>query len=391
MSCIRLVSIGYSERVHSDLEWVLEPITLSQVNLLVGKNATGKSRTISVIFSLAKLLSPSPKFLVDNGSYVAEFDDNGVRLRYELSLESGAVNFEKYSIDGRVVLSRSPEAIAKIETHGAEGGPSMTPFSPPMNELAVLIRRDAIQHPYLERLHEWALSVRCYMFGSALGKDNIGLIVKDAPDADDRDFNQVVGIFRKAEREFGPKLIDAVKSDMAEMQYAIEDIKSMVPTGVVITSSVGDSLGGLSCIGVKENGVVGFIEQTSISQGMFRALSILVQVNYSQMANRASCILIDDIGEGLDFERSTRLIGILRKKAAAASFQLIMTTNDKFVMNNVPLTEWLVLQRQGGVVRCRDYRNSKQLFDDFKFTGLSNFSFLEMDFLSDDERSESAI
>jgi hypothetical protein len=122
------------------------------------------------------------------------------------------------------------------------------------------------------------------------------------------------------------------------------------------------------------------VDQFEMSQGMFRALSILIQVNYAGMAHQSYCILIDDIGEGLDFDRSTRLIELLREKALESSFQLIMATNDRFVMDRVPLEEWSVLQRHGGHVRVLNYANSRELFEDFKFTGLSNFSFLETDF-----------
>ena len=92
--------------------------------------------------------------------------------------------------------------------------------------------------------------------------------------------------------------------------------------------------------------------------------------------------MIDDIGEGLDFERSWRLIDLLRRKAEDTSIQLVLLTNDRFVMNHVPLDEWSVLQRQGGHVRVRNCENSRDVFEEFKFTGLSNFSFLEMDFVS---------
>jgi len=119
-----------------------------------------------------------------------------------------------------------------------------------------------------------------------------------------------------------------------------------------------------------------------MSQGMFRALSIIIQVNYSQMAHRANCILIDDIGDGLDFERSTRLIDILRTKARQSSFQLIMTTNDQFVMNHVPLDEWSVLERDGCHVHVRNHENARQAFEHFRFVGMSNFAFFEMDFAS---------
>jgi hypothetical protein len=127
-----------------------------------------------------------------------------------------------------------------------------------------------------------------------------------------------------------------------------------------------------------------------MSQGMFRAFSILIQVNYSQMSKKATCILIDDIGEGLDFERSCLLIDVLRKKADEPKIQLIMSTNDRFVMNNVPLEEWSVLLRHGGRVQVRNYNNSKDVFDEFKFTGLSNFSFLELDFIGSSQPTEAS-
>lgn len=40
---------------------------------------------------------------------------------------------------------------------------------------------------------------------------------------------------------------------------------------------------------------------------MYRALAVIIHLNYLLLAKKTSCILIDDIGEGLDFERSTAL------------------------------------------------------------------------------------
>ena len=78
----------------------------------------------------------------------------------------------------------------------------------------------------------------------------------------------------------------------------------------------------------------------------------------------------------------------MRQKAKDSSIQLIMTTNDRFVMNQVPLEDWSVLQRQGSHVRVLNYANSRDLFEEFKFTGLSNFSFLETDFANGPQAAE---
>jgi hypothetical protein len=59
-----------------------------------------------------------------------------------------------------------------------------------------------------------------------------------------------------------------------------------------------------------------------------------------------------------------------------------MSTNDRFVMNNVPLEYWQVIQRDGGKCKIFNYKNSKEKFDDFEYTGLNNFDFLATDFIN---------
>jgi hypothetical protein len=117
---------------------------------------------------------------------------------------------------------------------------------------------------------------------------------------------------------------------------------------------------------------------------MFRALSLVIQLNYSEMTSQGWCVLVDDIGEGLDFERSCALIDLLMAKAKASSLQLIMATNDRFVMNRVPLEYWSILQRHGSQCKVFNYSNARARFDEFRFTGLSNFDFFAVDFLGEE-------
>ena len=109
--------------------------------------------------------------------------------------------------------------------------------------------------------------------------------------------------------------------------------------------------------------------------GMFRCLALIINVNYSVMTHQAECILIDDIGEGLDCERSVNLIKLLIRKCNQHRFQLIMTTNNRFVMNEVALKHWRIIDRRGGIVSLLNSQNSKKAFDEFKYLGLSNFDF----------------
>jgi Fe-S cluster assembly ATPase SufC len=99
------------------------------------------------------------------------------------------------------------------------------------------------------------------------------------------------------------------------------------------------------------------------------------QSEFHHQITTGRSIVIDDVGEGLDFERSMALIKLLIKKCKHKNLQLLMATNDRFVMNEVELRYWHVVHRTGNHVRILDYQNTKKRFDEFKFLGLSNFDF----------------
>jgi hypothetical protein len=89
----------------------------------------------------------------------------------------------------------------------------------------------------------------------------------------------------------------------------------------------------------------------------------------------STCILIDDIGEGLDYERSTALIKLLINKCLKSKSQIVLTTNDKFIMNNTDLEYWNVIIRDKGIISLVNKKKDPILFEQFRFTGLNNFDF----------------
>ena len=131
---------------------------------------------------------------------------------------------------------------------------------------------------------------------------------------------------------------------------------------------------------VKEKDLPGRTYQFEMFQGMFRALSLIIQANICMLEGSSELFIIDDIGEGLDHNRASKLIREIIKNAENSSIQLVMATNDRYVMNNVPLKYWQVIRREKGSCRFYNYRNSKDIFDDFKLTGLNNFDFLSSGF-----------
>jgi len=49
-------------------------------------------------------------------------------------------------------------------------------------------------------------------------------------------------------------------------------------------------------------------------------------------------------------------------------------------MNTVEIENWAVLHRDGNKISLYNYENSKEIFEEFKFTGLNNFDFYASEF-----------
>jgi hypothetical protein len=368
---MRLKSISFVEWQGSAQEWRLEKLSFGSRMLIVGKNSAGKSRSVRVTAGLARnLIGSQPPGL--SGDYVAIFEDVGKEYIYELRYQDTEVVLERISIDGRNLLTRGPGGAGTIFAEKVSGGLAIE-FQVPPNILAAVARRDAIQHSFIEPLFEWANSLRFYQFGG-IAQGALAIFVPLGQQVDDRDENAVVGIFREGQKLFGTPFVESLKADLAAIGYDVETIELAAPISIRFGPGGPQPMS----LNLKERELQGVTDQLGMSTGMFRVLALLIHVNFAQFKGSASSVIIDDIGEGLDFDRSLRLIELLRARAEKFNFQLVMTTNDKFVMNHVPLDEWTVLHRSASVVHVRNQENSKVAFDEFKFTGLSNFSFFEM-------------
>lgn len=376
---MELKSISYSEYEGQPQEWRLEKLELGSINLLVGKNASGKTRVLNVINGLAKLFSSEIPNAFVSGNYDAVFVSKGKLYRYILECHDRKVVREEFVFDGKCVLRRGPGGggtiFAKKENRTVQ-------FQTPEAQLAVVARRDSLQHPFFECLHTWGKSLRHFAFGEHLGKKLFAVLAKDHPiDSDPKSTEQVISVFRQGTRLLGKRYKKAIMEHMAAIGYPLLGIGLKAPSGFQVVPP-GPPAPQMVCLYVKEKGLRGVTEQHLISQGMFRALSLIIQLTYSQLSRKRSCVLIDDIGEGLDFERSCALLQLITTKFRNSCAQLIMATNDRFVMNSVPLQAWIILDRKKEVVSVYSYQNARKYFDEFKYTGMSNFDFFSMNFIN---------
>jgi len=374
---MQLESITYAQFEGEPEEWSIKDFTFGNINLIVGKNATGKSRTLSVIRGLGNLVSGDVKLQYKSGNYKVIFDKDGEKLTYLLKYEKSKVIEEKLTIDSTTKLDRGPTGEGTI--CAVKENLRNMEFQVAPSELACVNRRDSVQHPFFEDLHKWGKNLRHYAFGQKMGSDCFAVLKKDKEEEELnlKESNRVVAIFNKGQKKYPETFIDNVKTDMAKIGFNLDYITVGAPTSMTVQNLLEPPQGIL----VKESDLKGTTDQNSISQGMFRALSLVIQLNYSLLASIPSCILIDDIGEGLDYERASALIKLLIDKAKKSSVQLIMSTNDRFVMNNVHLEYWSIMRRFPNESKIYNYINSRKQFDGFELTGLNNFDFFTSDFV----------
>ncbi len=373
-----LVKLSYSEYKDQARYWEVRDATFSDINLIVGKNSSGKSRLLSVINSFAKLLSGQHKPF-ESCKFSTIIKLNGREFSYDIAFENGAIVNERLLVDNDEKLVRSNDGSGKIfyETEN-----KFLDFKLPPDAIAAVNRRDEKQHPYLMDLHAWASGVAIYLFGSDFGKRQVmglneaELLFRNPvpPLFDDPD--NLVGVYSSAYARYGDEFDQSIIADMGLLGYSLKDVGS-----ANIQEMINVPFSAI-CLFTQEEDLGFKNPQMQMSQGMFRALALAIHLNVCAFSKNKQLILVDDIGEGLDYERAVAIIDLLISKAKDNDMQIVMTSNDRFVMNKVPLTYWSVIKRSGGVVKMFNERNSKERFEHFKFIGLNNFDFFASDYFS---------
>lgn len=379
---MRLQSISFSAAPKNRIGWSIDGCALKSINLISGKNSSGKTRLLKSIYTLASILTSSPYRIAKDTSFYwdIELADGENNIKFAVQYSDNKFIKEELIYNGELYLKRNSEGKGKIlyEELGLD-----VEFEIDLSKSVIASKRDKKQHPSIESFFIWAENLYMYKFGTMLGRDTL-MSVGASSDVSssqllmlNKDDEAVVAKFTIGIDKFGDKFKRKVLQDLKAVGYNVDDI-STITTSLPKDSPPDSALPNL--IYIIEHGIKDKIFQVEISQGMFRVISLLIQLNYLELNisnNNGATILIDDIGEGLDFERSSNLIKLIISKVESIEekVQLIMTTNDKFVMNIVPLKYWLIADKEYGKIKFYSQDTNKKEFDDFEFIGLNNFDF----------------
>lgn len=334
--------------------WELSDMSdLKQTNLLVGKNASGKTRTINALRSVTSFMQMKHSGPVKESSFRTTLsfsnpEDENWSMEYTFEIADNKVVFEQLNVCGTTLLKRN----AKCGVLKGE------PVEPPLEKLTVQVRRDRSAYPEIETLMEWAESV------IVISCSNLN------------PFTSISGV---------PDIVNPLSlSDIVE-NLSSPEIKKIIKLanglGYDIQHIDIQSLSDLKFIYVKEKYVREIIPSLYLSSGMLRLLYLLCFLEYMKHEKKYRLLLIDDLGEGLDYKRATLLGKIVFKECQNEHIQLVSSSNDPFLMDVVDISNWQILRRNKTKIRALNEDNNKELFNLFRITGLSNFDLFSSDFI----------
>ena len=130
-------------------DWRLaSPINLQEVNLLVGKNAVGKSKTVRALGNVLLYLMQLSERISTSDIFRCKllFEDKDGFISYEFQLKKSNVVYESLIANGETRLYRNEsETLLCGEL-----------INPPSNKLTLHVRRDVLQYPFIEKIMLWA-------------------------------------------------------------------------------------------------------------------------------------------------------------------------------------------------------------------------------------------
>ena len=361
---LTLKKLSYKEYEGKPEFWSIDGVDLNQVNIIVGKNSTGKTRLLNVIKNTARMFSKNTVAL-SSGDWELTFENSSNELyKYQLQVENNQVQKESLFEGKTKILSRSPKSCWLINVQSGD----KVKIAPPSDRLVIQVRRDQQDYPYLEDIFKWSDSFYGFIF-SATKPTELSALNTDEQEVALDSLMVVPNLLNKEMQKYGPEFTQVIFEDMEALGYPIEtvELKQMLfPAGRLA-----------NVIMLKEKGLKCNTSQINMSSGMYRALATVIIVNHLLRKKSPCTLAIDDIGEGLDYDRSVRLINLVLQKMHGKNIQVLFTTNDRHLLNTVDIENWNILERQGHSVKGYNYTNSKKAFDDFLATGLSNFDLLK--------------
>jgi len=336
---------------HKAGDWEINNLVLGDVNLIVGENATGKSKTLDAILNFQKLIIKKFDFIYEKKYWwrVCCLTDNNTKIEYEIRINDKTIKAETLKVNGKTLIKRKIDNCNIFSVKESK----FISISPPKKELVINVRRDIQEFPEFEHILRWADFSKNYNFFKFDNIEDETGIARFFTFLNGKQQLKVISICKKVGFNFMEIEPEHAGYDSLVLRFKEPDVKYR-------------------------------ISFSNLSQGMKRAIGLIIdlELRVNSVPDIKETLIIDDLGEGLDYKKATNLGKYIFKRCKEAGIQLIATSNDNFLMDVIDLEHWNILTRKGSKVSAINKTTHPKIFEDFMFTGLSNFSLLTSDYLN---------
>ena len=156
-------------------EWSVDELSLMDINLVVGKNAIGKSRVVKLIHKAASIINGIAIDDSFNGAtsvteWQLHFETaNGSSLKFDFTSSLDMFTSEKIYLDEQLVLDRTREqtqifSYSSKKSKKSKKSNKFISIAPPIDRLTLHVRRDQLEFPFFEDIVKWAKQLRLFDF-----------------------------------------------------------------------------------------------------------------------------------------------------------------------------------------------------------------------------------
>ena len=338
--------------------WHFSKAQFRKINLIVGDSGTGKTRFLNTLFNLGKASVSNTfdksghwqiRFLANGNTY--EWSITALKEKTQVRIVSEQLN--KIEHDGTIV-----EIVDRNSDRFMFKGNKSLKFSDTISSISLLKEEDALAPIYKafsnirrRRPQDEDPSTSLYQL-LPTNDANLMEIAKDLEKLAHADlsinvklyllkkfglnhFNQIIKFYKSV----FPFIIDIDVKDMRELH---KDVLTPGPAPVF-------------CI--KEQNMDKWIEYGDLSSGMRKVLDILTDI-YG--ATNDWVYLIDEYENSLGINAINFLPTLLESYGAGSQF--IITSHHPYIINHIPIENWLVFHRIGSEVKIRAGKSYEEQF-----------------------------
>ncbi|MBD2133030.1 MAG: AAA family ATPase [Sphaerospermopsis kisseleviana] len=350
---MKINQLSYYDR---ELEWQLEPITFSDLTLLVGISGVGKTQILQSIIALQNIANGKSLngvkwkiyFTANNGIeyyWSGEFETQQISLTL-LDDEENKEN--KFRIISEVLLANDKKIIQRDHQEIKFHDLTLPKLSPFQSAVAILSEEEDIspvQDSFNSIIYsDQSISINTFHFikYAPLTKKYSSLNLDDLQES-----NLPTQIKLALAYNHFPEVFNQIKDNFRDIFVQVEDIKLEPDQDEDLPKVIAE----YPLVNIQEKGVNRWINQHQISSGMMRTL---MHISELYLSAEGTVILIDEFENSLGVNCIDILTELILENR---NLQFIITSHHPYIINNIGMEHWKIITRKGGVVTARDAKD----------------------------------